>query len=76
LQDASYLRIKNLQVGYTLPQKLLSKVGISKVRVYVSGENLATFTKMTNVMDPEFAVSDGKVYPLQKTWSFGLNLSF
>jgi hypothetical protein len=76
LQDASYLRIKNLQVGYSLPQRLLSRVGISKLRLYVSGENLATFTKMTEVMDPEFAVSDGKVYPLQRTWSVGLNLTF
>jgi TonB-linked SusC/RagA family outer membrane protein len=76
LQDASYLRFKNLQVGYTFPQQWLDKVNIDKLRIYVSGENLATFTKMVKTIDPEFAVSSGKIYPLQRTWSVGLNLTF
>ena len=76
LQDASYLRLKNLQIGYTIPQQLVSKVGISRLRVYISGENLATFTSLIETVDPEFAVSDGKVYPLQSTWSIGANLTF
>jgi TonB-linked SusC/RagA family outer membrane protein len=76
LQDASYLRFKNLQVGYTLPQHLLSKVGISKLRVYVSGENLATLTDFIETIDPEFLSNRGLIYPLQRTWSVGLNLSF
>ncbi|MDR1342724.1 MAG: TonB-dependent receptor [Prevotellaceae bacterium] len=77
LQDAAYLRVKNVQVGYTLPKPLLEKVGISKLRVYVSGENLLTFTKMPSSIDPEFANTPaGKVYPLQRTWSCGLNLTF
>jgi hypothetical protein len=76
LQDASYLRIKNIQVGYSLPLQLLSMAGISRLRVYVSGENLATFTKLVKYVDPEFATTDGKIYPLQNTWSLGLNLTF
>ena len=76
LQDASYLRFKNLQIGYTLPRHLLDKVGIEKLRVYISGENIATFTSLLETIDPEFSVSDGKVYPLQSTWSIGVNLSF
>ncbi|MDR1369941.1 MAG: TonB-dependent receptor [Dysgonamonadaceae bacterium] len=77
LQDASYLRIKNLQLGYTLPKSLLDKIGISKLRFYVSGENLATFTDFVETIDPEFATLDrGLGYPLQRTLSFGLNLSF
>jgi TonB-linked SusC/RagA family outer membrane protein len=76
LQDASYLRFKNLQIGYTLPKQLLDKAGISRLRVYISGENLATFTNLLKTVDPEFATSDAKIYPLQSTWSLGINLSF
>jgi TonB-linked SusC/RagA family outer membrane protein len=82
LQDASYLRFKNLQLGYSLPNNLLEKVGIAKLRVYVSGENLATFSNMPDFIDPEFAGitntngGEGKIYPLQRTWSFGMNLTF
>ncbi|MDR1880652.1 MAG: TonB-dependent receptor [Tannerellaceae bacterium] len=76
LQDASYLRFKNMQIGYTIPSRILNKVNISKLRVYVSGENLATFTNMIKTVDPEFATTSGKIYPLQRTWSLGLNLTF
>lgn len=77
LQDASYLRVKNFQLGYTLPRAMLEKVSIAKLRVYVSGENLLTLTKMPKTIDPEFATtSAGKVYPLQQTWSCGVNLTF
>ncbi|MDR3339979.1 MAG: SusC/RagA family protein, partial [Candidatus Symbiothrix sp.] len=77
LQDASYLRFKNLQIGYTIPARLLNKAGISKLRVYVSGENLATITDFVKTIDPEFAtLSRGIGYPLQRTWSVGLNLNF
>jgi TonB-linked SusC/RagA family outer membrane protein len=77
LQDASYLRFKNLQIGYSLPKSLLSKIGVDKVRVYVSGENLATVTDFVKTIDPEFAVLDrGLGYPLSRTWSFGVNLNF
>jgi hypothetical protein len=76
LQDASYMRLKNLQIGYTLPKELLDRVGVGKLRVYVSGENLLTFTSLLETMDPELVSGSGKVYPLQSIWSVGLNLTF
>jgi TonB-linked SusC/RagA family outer membrane protein len=80
LQSAAYMRIKNIQVGYSLPQSVLSAVGISKVRLYLSGENLFTFTKLTKIFDPETVGlsgwSDGKTYPLAKVVSFGANINF
>ena len=53
LQNAAYCRLKNLQIGYTIPRKYTSKAGISNLRIYLSGENLATITKMTKLFDPE-----------------------
>ncbi|MBR4755731.1 MAG: TonB-dependent receptor [Bacteroidales bacterium] len=79
LQDASYIRLKNLQVGYTLPSRWTSHAGMSSVRVYASGENLFTLTRMTKVFDPETIGGDwgdGKVYPLMKTYSVGVNINF
>ena len=79
LQNAAYMRIKNIQFGYTLPAALASKIGANRVRFYFSAENLATFTKMNKIFDPEATGGDwgpGKLYPLQRTISFGLNLNF
>lgn len=78
VQDASYLRLKNLQVGYTFPQSLTQKIGIQNLRLYFSGENLATLTKMTSLFDPETIGENqtGNVYPLQRTYSFGLSVTF
>jgi TonB-linked SusC/RagA family outer membrane protein len=76
LQNSAYMRIKNLQLGYSLPQSLIGKINFSKVRVFVSVENLATFTRMFKTIDPEFSASDGKIYPLQRNWAFGLNITF
>ena len=79
LQNAAYMRIKNIQLGYTLPAALVRKVGVNRVRVYFSAENLCTFTKMNKIFDPEATGGDwgpGKLYPLQRTISFGLNLNF
>lgn len=78
LQDASYIRLKNLQIGYTLPAKLVTKAGLSKLRVFVSGENLWTGTSMSKIFDPE-TVSGGEggsVYPLSKVYSVGLSVNF
>ena len=83
LQNAAYLRIKNLQLGYSLPKQLLSKWHVGQLRVFAGVENLATFTKLIKTLDPELAgidsdfgqVGTGKVYPLQRTISFGLNFS-
>ncbi|QZE13941.1 TonB-dependent receptor [Halosquirtibacter laminarini] len=79
LQNAAYLRLKNIQLGYTISKNITKRVGISKLRLYVSGENLLTFTKMSKMFDPETISggwSDGKIYPLSKTISIGANITF
>lgn len=78
VQDASYIRLKNLQIGYTFPDKWMNKVGIQNLRVYVSGENLLTFTRMSDLFDPETIGENetGNVYPLHRTCSFGLSVTF
>ncbi len=80
IQNAAYLRVKNLQLGYTIPRNLLSKIGVTSLRVYTSAENMFTFTKMTKTFDPETVGlsgwNDGKTYPLAKVISFGLNVNF
>jgi TonB-linked SusC/RagA family outer membrane protein len=73
LQSTSYLRLKNLQLGYSLPQKWMDKAKLKKVRFYFSGENLLTFTKL-RLFDPETIA--GSTYPLSKIVSFGLNVNF
>lgn len=79
LQNAAYIRMKNIQVGYTLPKQWVSKAGMSSVRVYISGDNLLTISDITGVFDPETLggdYGDGKLYPLCKTISVGLNVNF
>ncbi|MCD7940686.1 MAG: TonB-dependent receptor [Bacteroides intestinalis] len=77
LQDASYIRLKNLQVGYTLPATWMRKVGLAKCRLFVSGENLWTGTSLSSLFDPETISggNGGNAYPLSRTWSFGLSLT-
>jgi len=79
LQDASYIRLKNLQFGYTLPKQLVKKAGFENCRIFVSGENLWTGTSLNRTFDPETATggysSYGNSYPLTSTWSFGLSLT-
>lgn len=76
MQDASYLRMKNLTIGYTLPQDLTRKLNIERVRFYFSGENLFEITHLKANLDPEALDSSSKVYPLQRSYSFGVNLTF
>ena len=79
LQNAAYIRMKNLQIGYTLPKQWSSKAGMSSVRVYLSGDNLLTISDITGVFDPETLGGDwgdGKLYPLSRTISVGLNVNF
>ena len=66
---------KNLQLGYSLPKSVVEKVGISNCRVFVSGENLLTFTSLSSIFDPETCVGGrgGNAYPLSSTWSIGLS---
>ncbi|MDE5657293.1 MAG: TonB-dependent receptor, partial [Muribaculaceae bacterium] len=80
VHSASYLRLKNLQIGFSLPETAKIKRWIKKARLYVSAENLFTFTKL-KIYDPE-AVGNtdvdyvGKTYPQYRTWSLGLELTF
>ena len=76
LQDASFLRLKNLTVGYIIPANITSKVSIDRIRLYFSGDNLLTFTKYKG-LDPERA-GDGRFvqYPQNKIVSFGVNVEF
>lgn len=80
LQNASYIRLKNLQVGYSLPQRWIQKIGLNKCRLYVSGENIWTGTALSGLYDPETISGGfeerGNAYPLSRTWSFGVNLTF
>jgi TonB-linked SusC/RagA family outer membrane protein len=79
LQDGDYFRIKIIQLGYSLPQDIISKVGLTKTRVYLTGENLFTFTKYTGY-DPEIGgdVSgiDRGYYPQARSFMMGVNLAF
>lgn len=79
--DGSYLRLKNIELGYTLPQSLTQKVFINRLRLYVSAENLFTFTKYHG-FDPEISSGgtslgvDYGVYPQARVWRVGFNLEF
>ncbi|WP_333697293.1 SusC/RagA family TonB-linked outer membrane protein [Bacteroides congonensis] len=75
LRDASYLRLKNLEVGYTLPSNWVKKMNISQLRVYLSGYNLLTFDSL-DVLDPEMTNTLNPSYPLIKVVNLGLKLSF
>ena len=77
LKDASYLRLKNLEIGYSLPANLLNSVKLNKARIYLSGINLLTFTKLKDY-DPEKLSNDNRNrdYPKAKVYSIGINLTF
>jgi len=91
LEDGSYLRLKNLQIGYNIPQKIISKWHIKGLRIYVTAQNLLTFTKYTG-LDPEMHTSDNLnsetyqgdlaagidwgTYPSARSYIAGLNLNF
>jgi TonB-linked SusC/RagA family outer membrane protein len=78
LQNAAYLRLKNIQIGYDL-SRLLKGSGISRLRIFASAENLLTITSLNKNYDPEVlggAWGTGKIYPLLKTISVGANLNF
>lgn len=77
VEDGSYLRIKNVTLGYTLPKKWTQTVKMNNARVYLSAQNLATFTKYTG-FDPEVGANgiDFNVYPVTRTLSAGINLNF
>ena len=73
------MRIKNIQIGYTLPMSIASKIGANRIRFYSLLRTSQHSTKMNKIFDPEATGGDwgpGKIYPLQRTVSFGLNLNF
>ena len=79
LEDGSYLRLKNVTLGYTIPKQLLYKIGLTNasLRVYLNAENVFTFTKYTG-FDPEVGNYglDGGRYPVPRSYSVGLNFNF
>lgn len=77
LQNASYLRMKNITLGWNLPKEWIKKVYLTNASVYVSGENLFEFTSIKGPYDPEAARGNGvMLYPFMRTYSFGINLTF
>ena len=76
MQDASYLRLKHLQLGYTLPRTLVDIFNIDRLRIYLSGENLLTLDNFWDGYDVEAPVSTGSYYPQLKTYSVGLSINF
>lgn len=79
LHNANYLRLKTLELGYTLPKALTKKAAIDRVRFYINCNNLLTFTKRDGLMknvDPESNSSGMRYYPQMKTYNFGVNVTF
>ena len=83
LQNGAYARLKNIQIGYTLPKQVISKLCMQNLRVFVSAENVLTISSLPDGFDPETVYSgygggdfSGKTYPLQSTISFGINATF
>jgi TonB-linked SusC/RagA family outer membrane protein len=92
LLDGSYIRLKNLTIGYTLPASLTERARVGRVRIYVSGENIATWSELKEFYDPEAItqtsvkldpsvsagrqVGSGYAYPFMKSYSFGINVTF
>ena len=75
VKDGTYLRLKSVQLGYTLPKKLTEKAGFRTIRAYVSGGNLLTICGL-DYMDPEMPGVNQGYYPQQRTYEFGLNITF
>lgn len=77
IADAAYLRLKNVQIGYTLPVRFSDKIFVKNLRVYASTQNPLTLSKMRGGWDPEYnADGSGRAYPLAAVYSLGLNVKF
>ena len=75
LDDLSYLRLKNFQIGYSLPGKWIKKLAMTNLRIAGSAENLLTFTTFRG-LDPEKAGNNNNLYPLNKTYSLSIQVGF
>ena len=78
IRSADYLRIKNVELGYTLPSKWTERIKIKSTRLFVNGLNVFTFKNALDdyFVDPEIGDGNGAMYPIQKVWSFGLDINF
>ncbi|WP_051218739.1 SusC/RagA family TonB-linked outer membrane protein [Segatella baroniae] len=76
LLDASFVKVRNIQLGYTLPKNLLKPVGLSALRLYLSLDNPISFDKYRKGWDPENTQTDGSYYPTLSTYTLGLTLNF
>ena len=74
MRDGSFLRLKSVELGYTVPQKITKKAFVSMLRLYVSGTNLLTFSKF-DLWDPEMG-GNGLGYPIQRVFNAGIQLNF
>lgn len=75
-RDASYLRLKNLELGYTFPKTWTNKFHVQTLRVFASGVNVLTFSKELRLYDPELGSTDGQKYPPTRVFNIGLNINF
>ena len=75
VEDGSYVRLKSIQLGYTIPKKWSKKAGFERIRAYVAGGNLFTLSHLEH-MDPEMPSVNQGYYPQQRTYEFGLNVTF
>ncbi|MDD3063311.1 MAG: TonB-dependent receptor [Massilibacteroides sp.] len=75
-RSGAFLRLKQAEVGYTLPKNITNKLLLKTVRFFITGENLLTFAPDVKLWDPETGSQDGRGYPLMKTLNFGLNINF
>ena len=71
----AYLRVKNVQLGYSLPKKLLGRLRVNTLRIVGSAENLATITSFRG-LDPEKEGNENNLYPINKAYSIAINLGF
>jgi TonB-linked SusC/RagA family outer membrane protein len=76
IQHSSYLRLKSLVIGYTIPNHLIAKKGLSQLRVYVSGDDLWEWTKLKDGYDPEYGEQSNNTFPFSRLISAGINISF
>ncbi len=76
LEDASYLRLKNIQLGYNIPKSLINKMKISNLKVFLTIDNLFTLTNYFGGFDPEVRETSGDAYPQLKTYAIGVQLGF
>ena len=78
LKDASYVRLKNVELGYNFPSSLLKRISLSKARIYIGGQNLLTFSNLIKQLDPERATGavDNRNYPQTRVYTLGINVTF